>query len=182
MIYPPYKNAKLSDVSQGFSFVHQAIDFAPSSGYGTFLVAPERVIVERIVTKTSMADNFDELKRGYGIKMKSVSNSYRHYLYWHCLPVFPVDEGDLVEAGAIVAEMGNSGLVYSNGVYVELADRTTTHKGTHLHLECYDIVNGTAVYSDVLKIINFSQDINLGIVKATSQIFTKMINLIKGRK
>uniref|UniRef100_A0A7V3JAF1 Peptidase M23 domain-containing protein n=1 Tax=candidate division CPR3 bacterium TaxID=2268181 RepID=A0A7V3JAF1_UNCC3 len=87
------------------------MDFSPYNGYGKFLCAPENCKIVKVVDSLELSESLEPLKRGYGILMKGVSSPYYH-LYWHCLPVFPVCEGDFVNQGEIVAQMGNSGYVF----------------------------------------------------------------------
>lgn len=140
MILKPYKNFSLKNVTQGFNSLHHAIDSLPSrkeglGGYGTPLVAPEDVTIGKVY-----GNEFDHtdphsdapIKNGYGMWMKGVSG-YEH-LYWHTQPVFPVKTGDVVAKGTIVGYVGNSGNVFSGGVYVPIEERNLpNHAGTHLH-------------------------------------------------
>ncbi len=104
----PYKKANISHITQNFHKKHKAIDIAYK--YGTFLVAPENCVVERITTPDKINNSTSDLERGYGLLMKSITGD-RRYAYWHCLPIFPVEEGETVLQGQIVAQMGNSGYV-----------------------------------------------------------------------
>ncbi len=135
----PYKGCSLSDITQGFSDTHHALDFLPKrkmglGAYGTPLVCPENVTVTKIY------DEIDStLFNGFGIWMQGESG-YLHE-YWHTQPVFPVKEGDVLLKGTIVAYVGNSGNVMSGGVYVPLDQRDIPPElGTHLHLELVDYV------------------------------------------
>jgi len=142
----PYKNCQLSDISQGYKEEHKALDFSPYNGYGKFLVAPENVKIIRVIDSIELSENLEPLKRGYGILMQSTTNSSRYHLYWHCLPIFPVSQGDYVQEGTIVAQMGNSGTCYRNGVYAPLEERTKTKAGTHLHWEVFNEILNSRLY------------------------------------
>jgi len=134
----PYKGAYKSHVSQGYTTTHQAVDFAPYQGYGKWLCAPENVKITNIIDSLELSESLEPLKRGYGIAMQSIAYPTRYHIYWHCLPIFPVSVGDTIMAGGIVAQMGNSGECYRQGVLVPLEERTKTKAGTHLHWEYFD--------------------------------------------
>lgn len=127
-----YKGCSLSDVTQGFTDTHHAIDWLPKrklglGAYGTPLVAPEDCTIGKIYDEEDST-----LYNGFGIWMKGVSG-YLHE-YWHCQPVFPVKTGDVVSKGTIVAYVGNSGNVQIGGQYVPLEERNhEPFSGTHLH-------------------------------------------------
>lgn len=136
----PYKNFSVANVTQGYHQFHRAIDSLPFrkegfGGYGTPLVAPDKVTIGKVYTPQFFKDNPHDdapVKNGYGMWMKD-SQGYE-ILYWHCQPVFPVQTGDVVEKGTIIAYCGNSGNVYSNGEYVPIEDRNKPNfAGTHLH-------------------------------------------------
>ncbi len=128
----PYKKASLSHITQGFHDNHKAIDFAFK--YRTYLVAPEECIIDKIITPTIIDESLEDLNRGYGIVLSSPVIYGHEYFYWHCLPIFPVKEGDIVKQGQIIAQMGNSGFVKSGGKIVPLEGRLKPpYKGTHLH-------------------------------------------------
>lgn len=135
-ILKPYKNFSSINVTQGFHQFHKAIDSLPirKSGlaYGTPLVAPEKCKIGKIYGNIR-TDTNAELTNGYGLFMKGLETGYEH-LYWHTQPVMPVNLGDVVERGTIVAYCGNSGNVISGGIYVPIEERLTPNfKGTHLH-------------------------------------------------
>ena len=142
MIVKPYKEAQIGHITQGFHFNHPAIDFACK--LGTFLVAPENCIVNEIISGKTISDSLEDMKRGYGIKLKSVSRDVYH-IYWHCLPAFPVKVGDTVLQGKPVAQMGNSGSVKVGGKWlpVDLSRTKAPYLGTHLHWRM--MINGIAV-------------------------------------
>ncbi len=132
----PYKIFTHQKITQGYIEGHQAIDcVAP---FGTPMVATEDSVVERIVTPNRLLDERDmeHIRRGYGIVLKGKSGLYT--LFWHCMSIFPVSEGESVSQGKIVAYMGNSGFVYSMGRYVPIKIRNIPpYNGTHLHWEAY---------------------------------------------
>ncbi len=137
----PYWNCSINQISQPFgnpqSFGgnHTGTDFVGS--YGVFLVAPEKVRIKRIITDETFDDKYlENLSKGFGVLMTSISNPSIDYLYWHCLQIFPVKEGQIVERGEAVAQMGNSGLVFTNGKLVPIDLRNAPgFPGTHLHYE-----------------------------------------------
>jgi hypothetical protein len=141
----PYKKASKLHISQGYHEGHQALDFAPYNGYGTWLVAPEDVVVESIVDSLVVSESLEPLARGYGIQM--MDRNELHYVYWHCLPLFPVHVGEIIGKGKPVAQMGNSGNVFAGGVYVP-PDKRMDKAGTHLHLEVFRMVGGKRVYEE----------------------------------
>src|SRR3990167_6090653 len=132
-ITKPYKKFSVSDITQGFHLGHQAIDCVPQKGaYGKPLCAPEKVLIEQIITPTNLSEE-GGLRNGYGLWMVGQETGNR-YLYWHTLPILPVWGGDIIGRGKIVAYMGNSGNVFAGGVYVPLEERNNEpHQGTHLH-------------------------------------------------
>lgn len=178
----PYKEATLTQISQTFGVNplpyqprgHTGIDFVYK--YGTFLVAPENVKISSIVKADSIREDLAPLSRGYGIEMQSISNPERIHLYWHCLPVFPVKVGDSVGQGEVVAQMGNSGFVFSNGQPVPVEIRTDApYKGTHLHWEVK--LNGNLV--DPLKDLNWGIEIEYNTISVIRQIIQSISNLFK---
>jgi murein DD-endopeptidase MepM/ murein hydrolase activator NlpD len=184
-IMVPYAGCKLFDVTQGFGVKqsfdgapHQGVDFAFAHCKGKFLVAPEKCTVIQIITDETLDnDYYPGLERGYGIVMRPYSDSTIEYLYWHCQQVFPVNIGQVVEQGEIVAQIGNSGMCMSAGVLVPLSDRNS-EAGSHLHYE--KRISGVLV--NVLPYIDFSLQPKLNVIKAVSQILTKMANMILNRK
>lgn len=171
----PYKEAKQNQITQKFHSGHKAIDL--HSKYGTFLVAPENCWIERIITGDTFNDSLEDLSRGYGIVMKSVEYDREHF-YFHCLPIFPVNVGDIVKQGQIVAQMGNSGFVISGGKVVPIEDRLKPpFKGTHLHYALK--VNDQTI--DSLFHIDWNLPVRYNIldkIKAMINIFLKMRKLI----
>lgn len=175
----PFKSCQKSSITQGFIYpAHTAVDFR--GVYGTWLVAPEKCIVYKIVSPTTIDLNPEnpQLKRGYGMRLESLENANRFFLYWHCLPIFPVSEGNIVEAGQSVAQMGNSGEVRTlEGGIVPLDQRDKPpYPGTHLHEEM--TIDGIAV--DPSLYIDWSQEVNpSNTLSAIQSILNKIVNLLK---
>lgn len=143
MILKPFKGASYQNITQTFHQFHKAIDWFPAgklaTAYGFPLVAPEKCKVKKVYTSTKITDLHEEqpntvgsIQNGYGLWMVGLETGYEH-LYWHTLPILPVNEGDIVEKGQIVAYCGNSGNVISGTEYVPIEERTTSFKGVHLH-------------------------------------------------
>jgi hypothetical protein len=187
ILCPPYIGAKASDVSQVFGVLqsfggtHTGVDFAPSNAYGKFLLAPELCEVAKIVTDETFDNDFyPRLERGYGIVLQSLISQKRKFLYWHCCQAFPVRVGQIIQQGAVVAQIGNSGMCYSGGVYVPLKDRAS-RKGSHLHYEMR-ISGKEPDYDNVLPMIDFSFPVRLDVKNAAKQTVVAMLNLILNRK
>lgn len=158
--------------SQFFHAKHNGIDvnaMAQPLGYGVPMVAPEKVRIMRIQTPGQLIKDGDysKLEKGYGLKMKGLETGFEH-LYWHCLPIFPVNAGDTVERGDIVAYMGNSGYVSSTAVggYVPLDQRTTTKQGTHLHYE----VTKDGKFIDPYPLIDWNTDPKYSLLHALTTL------------
>ncbi len=184
----PYQKCKKQDVSQRFGNIqpdgkpHSGCDFSPYNGYGIFLLAPENVIIEKVIDSLVLSNSLDPLERGYGILMRSQQSQNIYHLFWHCLPVFPVRQGDYAQKGQIVAQMGNSGNVRRNGAYVPLNERTKTKGGTHLHWECYRNDEGHKIYFDPLLYLDWDTPVKLGadsIVAKISILTQKIKGILK---
>jgi len=172
-ISKPYKNAKPSDVSQGFSYKHPAVDFA--SKYGTFLVAPENCIVDVIVSAKKIDESLAPLERGYGIRIKSIANPNTSHTYWHCLPVFPVKVGDTVLQGQPVAQMGNSGSVRTGSKWIPVEIRAKKpYLGTHLHWQY--LLEG--VPKDPLNYIDWDIPVKYNLLVVIRAIIQNILNLL----
>lgn len=134
----------VNNISQTFHANHKGLDiWAPkktgnlANGYGEPLCAPEDVEILSI-TGDKLTEGNHALEHGYGVFMKGLETGYS-YLFWHTLPVLPVNVGDVIRRGKIVGYMGNAGNVFAGGVYVPLEKRNTApFNGTHLHIEMYD--------------------------------------------
>lgn len=154
----PLKNFSLDDITQGFNKDHPALDIVENSQarsilYGTPLCAMEDCLVTEIVRGDKLTEDNEGIKRGYGLRLLGEETGFK-YLYWHCLPFFPVSENQIVKRGQIIAYMGNAGTVYSGGVYVPIVNRLDKEKkGTHLHLQVYN-TKGKLV--DPLPLIDFA--------------------------
>ena len=172
----PYKKAQRWHLTQGFHDKHKAIDL--SYAYGTLLTAPELSRITWIITDKNFDENLEPLSRGYGIVMTSLDGQREHH-YWHCLPIFPVNVGDIVQAGQIVAQMGNSGFVMKGGKFVLLKDRLKyPYPGKHLHYAMK--VDGKIV--NPLDYINWDLPVNYNIfdiISAITKVLLKMTNLLK---
>ena len=171
----PYKKAQVGHVSQGFHSNHLAVDFPYK--YGSYLVAPENCRVVKIVKAEVVSESLTDLKRGFGIRLRSVSRNAYH-TYWHCLPVFPVRVGDFVLQGKPVAQMGNSGSVRVGSRWIPVEGRyIKPHLGTHLH---WDMLLDQ-IQVDSLLHIDWEIPIKYSVITAIMAIIQNMINLIKGR-
>jgi hypothetical protein len=147
--------------------------------YGTYLVAPEDSIVDVIVTPSNLDNSTEGLENGYGIRLKSTRADNDQYIYWHCLPFFPVKAGDFIPKGGIVAQMGNSGLCRAGGIEVPTEKRTKPpYLGTHLHFQL--IIGG--VPKNPLEYIDWNYQIKysaLDLIKVVSIILRKIGEVIK---
>lgn len=185
MIVKPYKSCKLEHITQKFGINpasyqpngHTGVDFWFPNCYGEFLVAPEKCKVIQVITdETIDNDYYPAFKKGYGVVLKSLADPTVTYLMWHVLQAIPVAVGAIVEAGKVVAQLGNSGYCISGGMEVPLKFRGT--KGAHLHYERR--VNGKCV--DILPHIDFNSTVKYDTITEVSRFVTKMTNLIQGRK
>lgn len=154
----PYKGCTRNSVSQWWrEGIHPALDivrFDDDKGRATPLTAPEDAVVIRISGET-LTHNNASLINGYGIYLRGLESGNVH-LYWHSYPTFPVNVGDRVKRGQIVAFMSNSGTVRSGGVYVPIEGRLRTDDGTHLHWEVMkDYIRGKKV-----GLFDFSDDVD----------------------
>ncbi len=128
-----FKGMQPQHLTQGFKPTHQALDIVGT--YGSPLCAPENCLVLGIRGDTFTPGDNTNTIRGYGIRLKGLETG-TEYLFWHCLPYFPVYGGDSVPRGGIVAFMGNSGYVLVGGKEVPIDERNSpTKPGTHLHIE-----------------------------------------------
>ena len=172
-LYKPFKNCTSANISTPFSSVHPAVDWYDH--YGTPLVAPERVYVQGINSEEYTPNDWTSMKKGNGIKMKG--DSGMEYLYWHIQPICPVSIGQTVEAGAIVAYMGNSGNVLAGGVYVPIEDRTKPpYYGTHLHAEFWK--DGVRIDPSEYMVLEPTYTI-FDVIKCATIVFAKIAKLIK---
>lgn len=128
-------------ISQTYHEGHRSLDLVNQggyvNGYGTPLCAMENMRIERIVGDSYTSDHEGNLERGYGVWATGLETGLV-YLYWHTQPILPINGGDVIKRGGIIAWMGNAGKVFTGGVYVPLEQRTTApFPGTHLHLTIY---------------------------------------------
>ena len=160
---------------------HKGVDWVYE--YGTWLSAPVDVVINNIIEGTNIVESLEPLKRGYGIIMQSIVEPDIYYLYWHCLPVFPVKIGDRVKQGEIVASMGNSGFVMKGGVIVDVEDRNTPpYLGTHLHSEKFRLIDGEREYLNPIADIDWTIEVKDEIpetINAVKVVLNKIINIIK---
>ncbi len=186
MISLLFKGMNKSSITQDFHKGHKALDITPPKkinfGYGTPLCAPENCLVLGINGDGFTAFSYKNFVYGYGIKLKGLETGHE-YLFWHCLPMFPVWGGDMVKRGQIVAYMGNSGKVFQGNKEVELKDRdqlpfnpkNPEEDGLHLHFEMYK--NGKQI--DPTPHFNWSWQPQYG---ALDQIRASLVVINKIRK
>lgn len=180
----PFKGFTLQNITQGYHQFHKAIDVLPFrklgfGAYGTPLVAPEDCVIGKIYTpKTVIEGDISGIKNGYGLFMKG--KEYEH-MYWHTQPAFPVNTGDIVKKGTIVAYCGNSGNVYSGGQYVPIEERNTPNfAGTHLHQTISKI--GVGELLNPVDFIDLQEEPTYTILdelNATIKTLWKITNLLK---
>ena len=180
-IVKPFKNAKPTDITQGFSDSHQANDFA--STYGTFLCAPFNAKVLNIVTASNIETTGEELRRGFGIRIQSIEDPTISMTFWHCLPFFACEIGDTVLQGQPIGQMGNSGFVLSGGVYVEVDIRSLPpYPGTHTHISMGQNIGGVYSPWDYSKVISWDIPINYSVIDTVSFLLKKLASFLnKGR-
>jgi hypothetical protein len=171
-----FKGMRPEHVTQGFHSEHPALDIVGS--YGTPLCAPENCLVLGVRGDTFTPDDNEPLKYGYGIRLKGQETG-REYLFWHCLPYFPVWGGQNVKRGQIVAYMGNSGHVVVGGTDVPVENRLDPHHpGTHLHIEVYE--DGSRI--DPSPLINWSWEPQWTYFDFVSAATTCLLKMAKGIK
>ena len=178
-----FKGMTKDDITQGFHQNHGGWDLVEHSTargklYGTPLCAPEDCLVLYINGDGFTPNSNEHLANGYGIKLRGKETGLE-YLFWHCLPIFPVWGGDSVKRGQIVAYMGNAGYVTVGGKLVPIEERTTDPEpGTHLHLEVYK--KGFQI--DPVSLFNWDLQPQYGtsdIIKAALVVAQKIIKRIK---
>lgn len=182
-IAKPYKQCQPNQLTQGYGVNiqsyqptgHTGNDWAFANCYGTFLVAPEDVEVISLIDAKNISPDLAPLSRGYGILMRSVKNPERTHLYWHCLPVFPVEEGEVCLQGEPVAQMGNSGFVTQGGKIVPISDRLKPpYYGTHLHQE----IRIDGKYTDPFPWVDWDIEVQGVGLTTLQKIINKIINLL----
>jgi hypothetical protein len=189
MICKPYKSCNKYDIIQTFGANpqfewqpkgHTGVDFV--STHGTFLVAPELCDITNIIGSTGKIDtDLAPFERGFGVVMRSVANPKIYYLYWHCLPVFPVEIGQRVIQGQIVGQMDSSGFCWSRGIPVPINLRLIPpYIGNHLHAERREYKDdGTFEYTDILKYIDWDIPVNYDALTTIKDILNKIMNILK---
>jgi len=185
----PFYGATIDSISQTYHGKHPALDMVCSSktsplGYGTPLTAPEDCEVLRITGDTYTPGSSGNLKRGYGIYLTGLETGCTHF-FWHTLPIMPVNVGQKVSRGKIVAFMGNAGAVYSNDNYVPLSERTTPpYNGTHLH---WEMMGPGYIFTEPKNWVNpldyidwgsFPAYSNYDFLKASSVVLGKIVGLV----
>jgi len=183
----PFQTASRNSISQGFGVNpcsyqpngHSGNDFVNPTG--TWLVAPELCKVVNIIdTPQKLDTDLAPLERGYGIVMQSLAKANTYYLYWHCLPFFPVEIGDTVTQCQEVARMGNSGFCIVRGEVVPLDIRNVPpYLGTHLHYEKFTEENGVRKYYDVLPDIDWTIWNSNGVLDDIQKVLQKILNIFK---
>lgn len=188
-LLPPFKGASPNNVTQGFTpKQHEAVDM--SSSYGTPLVAPFKALIVHILEGHRLNGDTQEVERGCGLLMTSVEDPTYRVAYWHCQPEFPVSIGQVVEAGTIVAFMGNTGAVYGDGHFYSVADREQEYvestpanlpkKGVHVHISM-GIGDGTADGTKNVPItdyIDWTLPVNYDLLTAIWVTFKKINDII----
>lgn len=172
-----YSSCTPLQVTQGFHDGHKAIDIA--GAYGEDIVAPFNAkvidIVEDVPEQNVDNLSLDDLRRGYGIKLRSIEDPTIEFLVWHTLPIFSVEEGETVLQGQPICEMGNSGFVLTGGQYVPIDLRTVPpYKGTHAHVELY--INGERV--DYLKYVDWLIPIKYDVLAFIGKILRNFLRLL----
>lgn len=184
MICRPSKKSTINNITQYYGVNpqpyqptgHTGIDIAYANCYGEFLVAPEDVEVIQLIDAENISPDLAPLSRGYGILMRSIKNPSVEYLHWHCLPVFPCEEGDFIKQGEEVAQIGNSGFVMQGGTIVPISDRLKPpYYGSHTHFERRE--NGR--YTDPLTYIDWSIEVSGVELSVIQKIINNLIKLFK---
>ena len=179
-----FKNFKPDNISQTYHAGHLALDIVSEgkgliNGYGKPLCAPEQCLVLGISGDTYSPDNHTAITKGYGVRLRGMETGHE-YLFWHCMPLFPVWGGQTVQRGQIVAYMANSGNVYMGTKYVPIEQRLVPpYRGTHLHFEMFKGGNRISPLSH----INWSWEPNYTLfdqMKAFVVVLEKAVKLRKG--
>lgn len=183
----PFKGMKVASITQFYSEKHKALDIVNGGSiesYGTPLCAPEKCKVLAMKEGTFTPGNVGELERGYGIFLRGLETGLVHE-YWHTLPILPVNVGEVVARGRIVAFMGNAGNVFTAGVYVPISERgNVDKKGTHLHYEVMEKYIGGKKknHKDPLPLLNWASEPKYTIddlKKAQKVVFEKIKVLMR---
>jgi hypothetical protein len=169
----PYADCKKEHITQFYGLTHKANDFWFKNCIDTFLCAPDVCEVEQIITdQTVDNDYYPAFKKGYGIVLRSMNNPRYQFLMWHCRQVFPVNVGQRINQGDVVAQIGNSGYCVSGGIEVPLANRGS--KGAHLHFEIW--CDGVKV--DPYPLLDWNAQPKLEKRQAVEQVLIRFRNLV----
>lgn len=183
----PFRNCFLNNVTQGFKpGEHEAVDIA--GPYGTFLVAPFKARIERIVQLEEFNEALykEKAESGCGLLMISVDDPTYRVSYWHCINTFLVKVGDIVEAGQPVARMGNTGAVYGSGHFYSFEERESEKpgiptKGVHAHISMGigDGKAGTTKNVAITDYIDWTLPVQYDLLTAIRSALQSIGNLLK---
>lgn len=177
----PFKNATPQSITQGFKLKdHEANDFGGK--FGEFLVAPFNAKVINVVGNEIDMDTPDagSLEHGYGIRLQSIEDPTYSCTYWHCQILFPVKKGDTVLMGQVVAMMGNSGFVLSNGQIVAVDRKLIPpFPGTHLHWSFGRQVGTEYTPLDPSQFIDWTIPINYSLAETLNLFVLSFMSLFK---
>lgn len=163
LLTKPFIGASTYLITQGFHKDHEALDIVGK--YGTPIFAPERCYITNDLTDCSFTSEAQCIKRGYGVYLKGLETN-NDYIFWHFWAFSPVITGDYVERGDIIGYMGNSGRVYSAGLYVDHNARNKfPFPGTHLHVAVFN-KQGKAI--DPLKLFDWETEPTFSYTKLLS--------------
>jgi hypothetical protein len=187
MLSLPFKKFSKANISQTYHEKHKALDLVTSYGYGYGepLCAPENCRIDRIVEDLEISEDLKKFEKGFGVWMTGLETGMVH-LYWHTWGTIPVNGGDIVQRGQIVAFMGNSGNVTKGGVYVPVENRLTKpFLGTHLHYTLYNKGHKIGQYSgdelNPLDYFNWNWQptyTQVEYLKTVAKLLVKMVKLI----
>jgi murein DD-endopeptidase MepM/ murein hydrolase activator NlpD len=178
----PYYNCSINHIAQPFgnpqSFGgnHTGVDLSFRYAYGTNLVAPEDVVIKRVIDQKTFdpVKYLENLSKGFGVLMTSLRDPNVDYLYWHLLNPVPVKEGQIIKRGESVGLMGNSGFVFSAGQLVPIEHRSRPDfPGTHLHYEVR--VNNS--YVNPVPLIDFEIPVPMTKIKWMMQFLNYVGNI-----
>ena len=181
-ILKPFKSATKASITQGFHSAHLANDFGGK--FGEFLVAPFNAKVASITGIESDADTPDwgSLTNGYGIRLISMEDPTLSCTYWHCQPVFPYKKEYYVDAGKVVAMMGNSGFVVAGGGIVEVDRKLIPpYPGTHVHWSMGTQVGDQYTHLDPSTLIDWTTPVNYSFLETAYLFVLSLTNYLKGR-
>lgn len=108
-----------------YSGSHQAIDIYSYSGYDSnILAANSGVVIDANSNCTNQGSSCNGRRGNYVIIKHNVSDYYT--VYMHLNKIY-VSVGDVVNSGAVIASMGNTGYV------IPARTASQPYNGTHLH-------------------------------------------------